>query len=351
MQDVSGYLLEEDRAVEWAARRGHRRLLIQAPDGVKRYLSSLVERLEEEGFEVVLSGSHAWGGCDLALREAEAAGADALIHVGHHGPVRFNPPPNVLFIPGRSRVDVVPAVEEAAAKLAGEEVARVAVLATVQHVHALAAAARVLEEYGVRAVLPRSPDPYMCKGLVTGCDVRAAEAVKGFVDAFLVVGGGTFHALGVALATGKAVVVADPYAGRAIEVEREARRVVAVRLSHLSEAMDAREAVVVASIKPGQRAPTPLDRVRKLLRERGVRSRVLIVDDVERGVLEDYGVADLYVNTACPRLATDDYSLFPGPVVNLGELPYVFAGSLEGYEPGAALRWAPSLPPAPRRSS
>lgn len=332
------YLLEEERVAEWARLNGYRKLLLQAPDGIKRCLSSLVESLEERGLEVLLSGSHAWGGCDLAVREAEALGTDAIIHIGHHGPVRFKPPPNALFIAAYSKLEVAGVIERAAERLVREGAERVGLLTTIQHAHRLEEAEAVLRDYGVEVRLAKSPDPYMEEGLVTGCDVQAAEAVVKEVDAFLMVCGGAFHAVGVAFVTGARVIAADPYSGKVTDVEREARRVVALRLSHLSEALEAKEAVIIASTKPGQWVGSEtLKRVGEALRHRGIRCKTLIVDDVERGVLEDYGHADLYVNTACPRLAVDDYELFPGPVVNLGEISYLLEGRLGAYTPRSTL--------------
>ncbi|RLE97742.1 MAG: diphthamide biosynthesis enzyme Dph2 [Thermoprotei archaeon] len=328
------YLLEEERIAKWAKRHGYRRLLIQAPDGIKRCLSSLIEKLEDKGLEVLLSGSHTWGGCDVVMDEAETLGADAIVHIGHHGPVRFRPPPNILFIAAHSRIEIANVVEEAALRLAREGVRSVGLLTTVQHAHLLERAEAILRDCGLEVKFSRSPDPYMWRGLITGCDVGAAESIKEEVDAFLVMCGGTFHATGVALATGSEVIVADPYTGKVVSVEREARRAMAVRLSQLSEAFEAREAVVLVSTKPGQRVGVNVLRnVKELLEGRGIRCRVLVVNDVERSVLEDYGPADLYVNTACPRLAIDDYELFPGPVINLGEIHYLLKGDLSSYTP------------------
>ena len=272
------------------------------------------------------------------MKDAETLGADAIIHVGHHGPVRFEPPSNVLFVPAYSSVEIAGVVEKAALKLAEEGIRKVGLLTTVQHVHLLKEAEAVLEECGLEAVSSRSPDPHMWKSLITGCDVRAAESVRGEVDAFLVVSGGLFHALGVALATGAKVVAADPYTGRVTGIDEEARRAVALRLSQLSEALDAREAVVITSTKPGQWVgASVLRRIRELLAKKGIKCRTLVVNDVERSLLEDYGPADFYVNTACPRLAIDDYELFPSPVINLGEIPCLLSGDLSSYTPRMAL--------------
>ena len=153
-------------------------------------------------------------------------------------------------------------------------------------------------------------------------------------DGFLVIGGGKFHALGVALATGRRTFAADPYMNTVIDVSGEAKRIIAVRLAHLSSALDVREAIIVASTKPGQRLDSEkLAHLQLKLKERGVRVRVVAFNDVSRENLDDLGAAELYINTACPRLATDDPHLFPAPVVNYRELLHVLEGGLEAYDP------------------
>ena len=335
------YSIDPEAIAGWAAARGYRKLLLQAPDGIKRYAVEVAEELEDRGFEVLLSASHAWGGCDVALAELAGAGCDALVHVGHHGPVRFRAPKNVLFVPAYSTVEVDGVLESAAAKLSSEGVRKVGLISSVQHVHQLERARRVLAEYGIEALTSKSPDPAMPEGLVIGCDARAAEKLRGSVDAFLVIAGGVFHALGVALATGAATYAADPYTGRVAEVGQMARKAVARRLADLAAALEARSGLLIASVKPGQRVGwSRLESLRGLLSRRGLRLRVAVCDDVTRDALQDYGGADVYINAACPRLAVDDAGMFPGPVANARELELVLEKGLERYEPRYAL-----LPP------
>lgn len=336
---MHSYEIDEEGVAEWARARGYRKLLIQAPDGIKRHALAVAEGLESRGFEVALSASHAWGGCDVAVAELAEVGFDALVHIGHHGPVRFRAPENVLFVPAYSTVSVEGVAESAAAKLSSEGVRKIGLLTTVQHVHQLGRAERVFAEYGIKVHTSKSPDPAMAEGLVIGCDVRAAERLIGTVDAFVVIAGGVFHALGVALATGARTFAADPYAGRVVDVSRDAYRIAATRLAHLSSALEARTGLIVASTKPGQRVCEA--RIRELVRlcsERGLRVRMIVFDDVSPSALQDYGTVDVYVNTACPRLATDDPHVFPGPVVNAAELEHVLKNGLGSYEPRLSLR-------------
>lgn len=329
------YTFNEDQIVSWAHNLGYRRLLIQAPDGIKRCIRPLLECLESRGFEVALSASHAWGGCDLALNELKGVNFDAIVHIGHYSSVRFRAPDNALFVPGYSRVDTTKAVERAATLLDSEGIRKVGILTTVQHITELCKVKNLLADYGIKSLTAKSPDPAMLEGMVIGCDVRAAEKLRGKVEGFLVVAGGIFHALGVTLATGSFTVAADPYTGHALKIEQEARRIVALRLFHLSTALDSRNALFILSNKPGQKLSRR--KVEKLLvylkKKASLQLRVIVFDDIRGEALRDYNTADFYINSACPRLVTDDPDIFPGPVVNLAEYLKVIRKGLDAYEP------------------
>ena len=61
-------------------------------------------------------------------------------------------------------------------------------------------------------------------GQVIGCDYSNVKSIADEVEAYLFVGGGFFHALGIALSTSKPTIVADPYDNRAFSVSEDAQR-------------------------------------------------------------------------------------------------------------------------------
>lgn len=326
------YDLEIDRIVGWISSTRAKKVLLQTPDGIRPYLDPLIEALEGRGISYYVSGSHTWGGCDISLREAEALGVTHIVHIGHHGPVRTRLGPlNVLFVPGRAKVDVGEVVSRAGMIISGRAFRRVGLLTTIQHLHLLEEMGELLSTHGLEVVVGKSPDPWMESGLVIGCDLRAATSISEEVDAFLVVAGGIFHALGVAIASGRPTFAADPYSGRVADVEEEVRRIASLRLYNLSKLLDAQRLLIVVSIKPGQFFLGPAERARELLRGSGRTAIIGVFDEVTREGLENMGGYDGYINASCPRLALDDAGLFPGPVANLGELRYILRGSLEEY--------------------
>src|SRR5439155_10670462 len=133
---LSLYDVEEDRLIAEITGRGARRLLIQLPDGLKSEgprLASLIR--EKTGAEVFVSASPAWGACDLSLDAAARLKADLLVHYGHNEFLRdaSNGIP-VVYIPAKSRHEIIPVVEKALPFLQGT---RIGLETVVRHIHYL----------------------------------------------------------------------------------------------------------------------------------------------------------------------------------------------------------------------
>ncbi|ABL78283.1 diphthamide biosynthesis enzyme Dph2 [Thermofilum pendens] len=334
---VGGYEVDL-RPVREIRKLGARRVLLQAPDGLKHVARELAARLAADGVEAYVSGGHAWGGCDVALQEARAINADAILHLGHHGFVgaRVDAPP-VIFVPVYYEGLLFETFEKVVRNVALKGYRRVTIGTTYQHAKYFSRLVRLAEDAGL-TVAGRHLDGYL--GLVVGCNYAALAEDA---EAVIVVAGGVFHALGAALWTGAPTWRVDPYTGDYGPVD--VKPIVARRLRDLSRAIEARSFLVAVSSKTGQRRPEIARRIRDLLAERGLRAELAVFDEVTREGLLNLGSYDAYVNTACPRLAVDDPDLFPGPVVNPGELKYVLKGSLEGYSPRDLFRFDVLAPP------
>lgn len=325
MLRVGSYVIDEELAVSWARSKKLKKLLVEAPDGLKHVAVELAQRLSDAGFRVIVSGRHVWGGCDVGTREALSLGAEGVVHLGHHGhvgPEASEVP--VLFLQVLSSADPLPAFRRAVLDALSGGYKRIAIGVTAQHAHFLETLEREARELGADPVTGSLGG---FRGLVIGC---AYTSLSGG-EASVVVAGGVFHGLGAALWTGKPVWVADPFTGDAKRVD--VRAIVARRLEAISRAMDARSFAVVVSVKPGQMRLRTAELVVEALRRSGRRAWVVSLDEVTGEALVNLGSAEAYVNTACPRLAVDDPELFPGPVVNPGELKYVLLGKLDGYSP------------------
>ncbi|QOJ79487.1 diphthamide biosynthesis enzyme Dph2 [Infirmifilum lucidum] len=321
---VEGYEIDEEQIYAWIRQNSVRSVLVEAPDGLKRIAVAVAGLLEDKGLTVFLLASHTWGGCDVGYREARELGVDGIIHIGHHGPVWFSPPskPRVLFVPAFSTVDPTPLVLEAALEARREGARSLSVVTTVQHVKWLPEWKRALSELGLE-VITGSYSGF--EGLIVGCNYTSLRAS----DAVIVVAGGRFHALGAAIWSGRPTWEVDPYQRRVYKVETVA--ILSRRLFSLSRAMEARAFMVLVSTKPGQNRLDVAAKIKRALEEKKRKAVIVVFNDISREQVENFQGFDAYVNTACPRLAIDDESIFPGPALNPGEVKYILRGSLEGY--------------------
>jgi 2-(3-amino-3-carboxypropyl)histidine synthase len=157
-------------------------------------------------------------------------------------------------------------------------------------------------------------------GQVIGCDFSNAHAVAKNVDAFLCICGGRFHALGVALATAKPTVVADPYEGTAYSVDREADRLIKQRWASIQEATNGTRFGVLVGLKSGQKRLERALQIRRKLQQARKKPTLLAIREVTPESLLQYPSIDAYVNTACPRISLDDSTRFKKPVLTAKEV-------------------------------
>lgn len=300
----NGYDLDLERAVEIIGKSGVKRVGLQAPEGLKRILPGLAEEIEKlTGAEVIISGDPCYGACDLDLALLDEV--DLMLHLGHAE--LGEGWDKVLFLEARMPQSLREVVENAVPLLRSK---RVGVTTTIQHVHKLPEALAVLKEHGIEGLVGPAEGRIRCPGQVLGCCYSAARAVD--VDEYLFVGTGKFHPLGIALATGRRVVVADPVTGEISEIDTEPmlRR----RFGAISRAVEAKRFAILVSKKPGQRRIELARRLKALGEARGKDMFLVYLDNIEPDRLLNLG-AEAAVSTACPRVALDDAARYKIPIL------------------------------------
>lgn len=298
------YDLETRRAADEINRRGAVRALVQLPDGLRPQALTLAKELETlTDAEILLSGDSCYGACDLATRQAEALGADLLIHYGHSG---MNVKSNVPVIYVEVRVDFDPeALLERALPLM-EEWEKIGLAATVQHVHQLRETARALETHGKTPIMGKGTGRTPHNGQILGCDYATAETIADGVDGFLFIGAGRFHPLGLAATTGKPVVVVNPYLSTAEKLEEsEIMRLAMRRMAAITTAKEAERYAIIVSTKPGQFQLSKARSLRDKLQKKGKAAAIICLDEISSPKLGNFTEAQAFIDTACPRIAVD----------------------------------------------
>jgi 2-(3-amino-3-carboxypropyl)histidine synthase len=194
---------------------------------------------------------------------------------------------------------------------------------TVQHLQTLDLAREMLLRAGKTVVIGDASRTCYA-GQVTGCDHNNAKSIADEVDAFLFIGGGQFHALGIYAATSKPTVVADPYDNRAFEIDPIAHKTLKKRWACIDEARKAKTFGILVGIKPGQSHLETALNIKTTIEKHKKSAFLLAAREITPETLLEFPTIDAYVNTACPRISLEAPSKFSKPVLTSGELKVVF---------------------------
>jgi 2-(3-amino-3-carboxypropyl)histidine synthase len=307
--------LEEKRLKEEIKKREAKRVLIQLPEGLKPYGSYLASVVEKAGALAIIFADPCYGACDLATSEAESLDADLIVHYGHSKMIEGEKKIKTLYIEAKAKSSVKDVVKKALPLL--KDWKKIGLVTTVQHVHALNEAREELLRAG-KTVAIGDTRHVKYAGQVTGCDLSNAKTVAEEVDAFLFVGGGKFHPIGVALATTKPTIVADPYEKTASRIE-DVDKVLKQRWIQISQAKKAEKFGVLIGLKDGQRKLETAIKVKQKLEKTGKHAILLALRDIIPEALLQFPDIEAFVNTACPRVSLDDAPRFNRPVITFNE--------------------------------
>jgi 2-(3-amino-3-carboxypropyl)histidine synthase len=316
---LKGFDFEEERIKQEINRLNAKRVLLQLPEGLKPEAPRLAKIVEKAGALPIVSANPCYGACDLADSEAEDLGVDLILHFGHAKLLKHEKVPTV-YIEARATVTVEAAVVSSLLLLAGYN--KIGLATTVQHVQTLDTVRELLVRAG-KAVVIGDTGRLAYPGQVIGCDFSNVKSVAADVDAFLFIGGGRFHALGVALATSKPTVVADPYGGTAYSVHEEVQKILKQRYACIEEAEHAKVFGVLVSLKLGQKHLDEALRIKETLEKMGKTACIFAVREILPEVIMGFPTIEAYVNTACPRISLDDASKFRKPVLTVNEFMVV----------------------------
>ncbi len=306
---ISGSSLQFDleEMVELIRSSGAKCIGLQAPEGLKRALPSLAKQIEEAtGAEVIISGDPCYGACDLDMALCEEV--DLMLHMGHTELAELGKASGkVIYIEARMPHDLREVVEKAVPLLKTKQVC---LTTTVQHIHKLNQALEVLKQHGIDGIIGKASGRVKYPGQVLGCCYSAAKSED--VDEYLFIGTGKFHPLGIALATGKRIVIADPVTGEASEIDPNPtlRR----RFASITRAEDAKRFAVLVSKKPGQKRMELARQIKAMGEEKGKEMILVYLDNIEPDKLLNLGI-EAAVSTACPRVALDDAAKYKIPIL------------------------------------
>ncbi|MEM3177922.1 MAG: diphthamide biosynthesis enzyme Dph2 [Candidatus Micrarchaeaceae archaeon] len=297
------------------------RILLQFPEGLKQEAAKYASKLESEGNEVFISASPTFGACDLAIDEAKRIGADKLVHFGHAEFMHVNFDVEYVEYKIDAPLDILNA---SLAYLAGFN--KIGLVTTIQHVHQLDAI-KDFYERNSKSVLIGKPYGFAKKpGQILGCDVGSAATIDKEVDAFVYFGGGIFHPLGAALATTKPFFSIDPFSNKIERIDELREKYARKSKGKILAAQGAKTFGILVSTKNGQYNMNLAVLIKKKIEEKGLSAFILVSNTFDFDSLNNMLEFDAFVNTACPRIATDDTERLRKPLLSANELMELLSG-------------------------
>jgi 2-(3-amino-3-carboxypropyl)histidine synthase len=283
--------------------------ILQVPDGLKRKVLKIADDLGD----VAIDCESCFGACDLAVNEARALGCDKIIHYGHSKLIETDIP--VEYVEIREKYDPTKVLEKESEKIKEK---RIGLVSTLQLLDSLEDAKKFLEGREKTVKIGRGKHN---PGQILGCDISPARAVENDVDAFLYIGSGRFHPLGIAMQTGKTVYVLDVEKSEIVDITEMKEKFLRQKYATIALAKDAERFGVLVSVKPGQMNMELAKKIKKKLEDNGKKAYILVFNEIRPEKLEGLDL-DAYINTACPRIAIEDRTSYKKPILNPDEITF-----------------------------
>lgn len=289
---------------------------IQFPDGLKTHATNVAREIENAtGAEVVISADSCFGACDTPDFKFMDF-VDLLIHFGHTSlPLKYSAP--VMFVEAYSQIDVKDSLNQALELL--KDYTDIGLATTTQHLHLLGEISDFLKDNGKNVVMSKGQSTRL--GQVLGCNFSSIKSLD--AEAYLFVGSGNFHPLGIKLFTNAPVIIADPYMGEARLIDDFADKILRVRFARITKACDAKKWGILVSSKEGQYRMKLARSIKESLLENNRDAFIIMMENISPDNLLAYMDIDAFVVTACPRIAIDDSQMYKKPLITPQELEIV----------------------------
>ena len=220
----------------------------------------------------------------------------------------------LLFVEAKAKKDVVKGLEKNISNISCKNIG---LIATVQFASQLPLIKKSLQMKGFKVFIGKPKGPAVLEGQILGCDVSAALAVEKHVECFLYIGTGDFHPTGLLAKTSKPIYIYDPFTEQIrLLPEAEKQKLWKRKILMIAKFKDAKTIGILVSMKPGQFCANA-ENVKESLEKQGKRVYLFVCDSITNTELMNFPHIEAWVNTACPRIAEDEFSR---PLVNAIDL-------------------------------
>lgn len=287
-------------------------VLLQIPEGLKNNVTQIEDAFAREKIETIIILDPSFGACDIADEKAQLLGCDLLIHFGHSKMLHTQT--NVIYWPVLYHLQkkmisgFVNALKKDKFFSTNK---KIGIYVTIQfHAH-VEKIKKELEKEGFLVFIGKGD---LKDGQILGCDVSARKEIEGLVDANIFFGDGYFHALAIAFASAKPTFQYDPFTQKMENLEAYKEKFVRQRYGLIAKAKNAQTFAIILCTKKGQLRKALALKLKNDLENAGKKAYLVSMEYVNPQAVMGVDV-DAYVNTACPRIATDDWENYSKPML------------------------------------
>ncbi|NPA98809.1 MAG: diphthamide biosynthesis enzyme Dph2 [Crenarchaeota archaeon] len=340
MSDIADlYLIDLSLVDKFIKRRNIKKILLQAPDGLKPLLEKIIRHIKTSSpqIEIIVSAEPWYGSCMLSVNEVKILGADGIIHVGHNRypwlykdlgiPILYMP----AYYLGKPSEELIDRIVETI------KYRDIGIVASIQYIPYMNELISSLKLKGYNVYVGNPSNQWMEKGQILGCEYSAALNIQNKVEAFIVVSGGIFHALGLSLILREHKIYGlDPHREEVWEVSIYSDKILKIRYYKLYQLLrkGIRKAALITSPLLGQYRSSIIAYLKDLLEKNNIDYQVFSTTKVDKDRIASIDNAfspDVFVVTSCPRLPIDDLSEYHKPVITPGELVMLLKKSVDKY--------------------
>jgi 2-(3-amino-3-carboxypropyl)histidine synthase len=319
--------IDTERVFDLIEEKHPSRVILNAPGGLLRQTMDLMRVIElKYGIQCVLVGDSCFGICDTVDNEVERLGASLALHIGHNASVQ-SVGEYTYLVDAKDDVKFDSVVQRSIPMLSKYK--RIGLATFSQHLDELAPVKAQLEAAGFEVHLGRK-NSLLLGSQTFGCDFSTVFDNAEKVDAFCYLGQSEFHAVGVALATGKPTFLLDPYLEEMRDMREEAEERQKRAMLAVYKALDAKVFGVITGLKEGQTMVGRSKWITSRLQANGKKVVQLAMRDITPDRLAQYTQVEAFVQTGCPRISIDGYT-FRKPVLSIPQAD-ALVGLLEGRE-------------------
>lgn len=301
------YLIDELKKIK------PKKVLVQLPEGVKQNAFEIAKIFNDLNIETVFSGETCWGACSVGLEEAQATGADLIVHFGHAEFIKVDFP--ILYVEVKDELDLKPWLKKSLKDL--KDLKKIGLSYSIQHRHDLEKVIDFYKKNGKEIILSTKKGNVAYEGHIVGCQYSGLKEIEDEVEAFVILGN-NFHSMGAAMSVDKPVFLIDVYNDKITNMQGVRNKILKQRLISIEKLKNSKNVAVIVESKIGQKFGVS-DLIIKKLKAKGKNVILLTMNELTPDKLMNFYNVDCFIELACPRIAIDDFAKYKQPIVTFKE--------------------------------